>query len=71
MGTSHASVMSRNKLHSGQGNPRLICYWCVLFMLVINQYAATQKIVHPVMNPVINYQLTLQAKTPPDKKPVF
>ena len=50
MGTSQAPVTRRNKLHSSQGNQRLICYKPVLFMPVINQYAATHKIVHPVMN---------------------
>ena len=44
-----ASVIRRNKLHSSQGIQGLICYKWVLFMLVINQYTATQKIVHPVM----------------------
>ena len=33
MGTSQASVIRRNKLHSSQGNQRLICYKWVLFML--------------------------------------
>ena len=50
MGTSQASVTRRNKIHSSQENQRLICYKLVLFMLVINPYAATQKIVHPVVS---------------------
>ena len=50
MDTSQASVTRKNKIHSSQGNQRLIYYKQVLFMLVTNQYAATQKIAHPVMN---------------------
>ena len=47
MDTLQASVIRRNKLHSSQGNQRLICYKQELFMLVINQNVPTQKIVHP------------------------
>ena len=45
-----SSVTRRNKLHSSQGNQRVICYKWVLFMFVINQYVATLKIAHPMMN---------------------
>ena len=49
-GTSQASVIKRNKLHSSQGNQRPICYKWVLCMLVTTPYTATQKVVHPVMS---------------------
>ena len=56
MGTSQASVTRRNKLHLSKGSQRLICYKRVLFMLVINQFAVTQKIVHPVMSLQVKIQ---------------
>ena len=47
----HKPLLSEeNKLLSSQGNQGLICYKWVLFMLVINQYVATQKIVHPAIS---------------------
>ena len=50
IGTSQASVIRRNKLHSSQGNQRPICSKQVLSMLVTSPYVVTQKIVHPAMS---------------------
>ena len=50
MDTLDAYVIKRNKLHSSQGNQRLICCKQELCMLVTSPYAATQKIVHPGMS---------------------
>ena len=58
MGTSQTYVTRGNKLHSSQGNQRLICYKWVLFILLINPYVTIQKIVHPVMSPTPSHFIT-------------
>ena len=50
MNISQTSVTRKKQATFKSRKQRLICYKWVLFMLMIYPYAATQKIVHPVMS---------------------